>query len=150
MKHKLLKTNVVRLLDKQKVAYTLHTYEWHVLNAQMAECVYKTIVLISKNNTIYVCVIPLQSMIDLKKVALLCQEKQLSLLPLDDLERHTGYIRGGCSPIGMKKHYVTLVDDTIQTLSTVIVSAGKQGVQVELDTQTFVLFTKAKIASLIV
>lgn len=157
MKQKQIKTNAIRLLDKQNVTYQLHTYEWSedkyhsslFSDKNLAKCIYKTIVAVGKTQTIYVCLIPLMSMIDLKKVAHLCQEKHVSLLPLDELEQKTGYIRGGCSPIGMKKQYATFIDEAVQELSTVIVSGGKRGIQIELSKQSLIALTQAKMASLI-
>ena len=120
MKHKkdkIAKTNALRQLDKQKISYIIHTYEWSEDKSgglgvaekfpELAERVFKTIVLKGKSKNLYVCVIHGEAHLDLKKVAKACGEKNIDLLPLSDLEKETGYIRGGCSPVGMKKLFGT-------------------------------------------
>ena len=112
-KEKITKTNAVRQLDKQKIPYIIHTYEWSEDKSgglgvaeklpELADRVFKTIVLKGKSKNLYVCVIYGEAHLDLKKVAKDCEEKNIDLLPLSELEKATGYIRGGCSPVGMKK-----------------------------------------------
>ncbi|MBF0781108.1 MULTISPECIES: Cys-tRNA(Pro) deacylase [unclassified Granulicatella] len=153
----MVKTNAIRLLDKQKIAYRLYEYEWNedkhhsplLQHSELSKRVYKTILVIGKSQCIYVCLIPIWQNIDFKKVAHLTQEKSVSLLPLDDLEKKTGYIRGGCSPIGMKKQYTTFIDKSVNTSDTLIISGGKRGVQIELSRQALLRLTQAKIESLV-
>ena len=108
-KEKITKTNALRQLDKQKIPYIIHTYELSKDKseglgvAEKADRVFKTIVLKGKSKNLYVCVIHEEAHLDLKKVAKNCEEKNIDLLPLSELEKETGYICGGCSPVGMKK-----------------------------------------------
>ena len=112
-KEKITKTNALRQLDKQKIPYIIHTYELSEDKSgglgvaeklpELADRVFKTIVLKGKSKNLYVCVIHGEAHLDLKKVAKDCEEKNIDLLPLSELEKATGYIRGGCSPVGMKK-----------------------------------------------
>ena len=111
-KEKIAKTNALRQLDKQKIPYIIHTYEWSEDKSgglgvaeklpELADRVFKTIVLKGKSKNLYVCVIHGEAHLDLKKVAKACKEKNIDLLPLSELEKETGYIRGGRSPVGMK------------------------------------------------
>ena len=117
---KIHKTNALSILDKNRIKYKLYTYEWTeeksgVLGVaekfpEMAERIFKTIVLMGKSKKLYVCVINGNEHLDLKKVAKTCGEKNIDLLLLNELEKNTGYIRGGCSPVGMKKLYKTFFD----------------------------------------
>ena len=137
------KTNVARLLDKAKIAYELIPYEVdeNDLSAQHVaaglgeniEQVFKTIVLHGDKSGHFVCVIPGELEIDLKLAAKVSGNKKCELLPLKELLPTTGYIRGGCSPIGMKKPFPTVVDETAQLWDTIIFSAGKIGYQVEVS-----------------
>ena len=122
MKEKKIKTNALRILDKQKIEYEIHTYEWSEGTSsglgvaeklpELADRIFKTIVLKGKTKNLHVCVIPGAAHLDLKKVAKACGEKNIELLPLSELEKNTGYIRGGCSPVGMKKKYDTFFDES--------------------------------------
>lgn len=96
----------------------------------------------------YVFVIPVEKELDIKKAAKLVAEKKLDLLPESDLQKYTGYIRGGCSPIGMKKQYPTYIDASARDLQTMIVSAGKIGVQIELNHEYLARITRAHFAPL--
>ena len=108
-KEKIHKTNALRQLDKNKIPYTVHTYEWSEDKSgglgvaehfpELAERIFKTIVLKGKSKALYVCVIHGDAHLDLKKVAKACGEKNIDLLPLSELEKETGYVRGGCSPV---------------------------------------------------
>ena len=105
MKEKKIKTNALRILDKQKIEYEIHTYEWSEGTSsglgvaeklpELADRIFKTIVLKGKTKNLHVCVIPGVAHLDLKKVAKACGEKNIELLPLSELEKNTGYIRGG-------------------------------------------------------
>ena len=123
-KEKIIKTNALRQLDKQKIPYIIPTYEWSEDKSgglgvaeklpELADRVFKTIVLKGKSKNLYVCVIHGEAHLDLKKVAKACGEKNIDLLPLSELEKETGYIRGGCSPVGMKKLFRTFFDKEVE------------------------------------
>lgn len=137
------KTNALRILDKAGIPYVLHNYQSDgvALDAievayrlnQSIDKVYKTLVTIGASQRIYVLVINGADELNLKKTAAHLHEKHLELLPLASLLKVTGYVRGGCSPIGMKKLYATYFDEKILSLDRVIVSAGRIGLQMEIE-----------------
>ena len=136
------KTNVMRVLDAKKIAYESHTYEPDatLTGQQIAgilgeepEKVFKTLVTQGKSGGYYVFVVPVAHDLDLKKCAKAVNEKSIEMLPLKELTPLTGYVRGGCSPIGMKKAFKTVVNDTALGFDTIIFSGGKIGVQVEVS-----------------
>ena len=141
---KSVKTNALRLLDKAKIDYEIKEYQYdedhldgkHVLlQVEMdAKDVFKTLVL-KGNNDYLVCCIPVLEEIDLKKLAKASNNKSVAMIHMKDLLAVTGYIRGGCSPIGMKKPFKTVVHSSAQNFSTIIFSAGKVGYQIELSPQ---------------
>lgn len=142
-----LKTNAMRILDRAKVAYSFHTYEpgdkvdgITVANkmGQPLEKVYKTLVTRGKSGNYFVFVIPVAAGLDLKKAAKAVGEKSVQMIAVKEINKITGYIRGGCSPIGMKKQFVTVVSDSAQMQESIIVSGGRIGTQVELDPQTLI------------
>lgn len=162
MKHKkdkIAKTNALRQLDKQKIPYIIHTYEWSEDKSgglgvaekfpELAERVFKTIVLKGKSKNLYVCVIHGAVHLDLKKVAKACGEKNIDLLPLSELEKETGYIRGGCSPVGMKKLYRTFFDKEVEKFEKIMVSAGRRGLQMEVETEKLVGIVNGTIVDLL-
>ena len=162
MKHKkdkIAKTNAIRQLDKQKIPYIIHTYEWSEDKSgglgvaekfpELAERVFKTIVLKGKSKNLYVCVIHGAAHLDLKKVAKACGEKNIDLLPLSELEKETGYIRGGCSPVGMKKLYRTFFDKEVEKFEKIMVSAGRRGLQMEVETEKLVGIVNGTIVDLL-
>ena len=162
MKHKkdkIAKTNALRQLDKQKIPYIIHTYEWSEDKSgglgvaekfpELAERVFKTIVLKGKSKNLYVCVIHGAAHLDLKKVAKACWEKNIDLLPLSELEKETGYIRGGCSPVGMKKLYRTFFDKEVEKFEKIMVSAGRRGLQMEVETEKLVGIVNGTIVDLL-
>ena len=134
------KTNVMRLLDAKKIAYNHYTYPNTLLDGmsvadhlkQDYSKVFKTLVTIS-NNVCYVFVIPVNKTLDLKKSAKAVHVKSVDMLPQKELLLRTGYIHGGCSPIGMKKSYKTVVDISAKEYESIIFSAGKIGYQVEVN-----------------
>ncbi len=135
------KTNAMRLLEKGKIPYTVHTYEaaQAVDGVTVAgkigrppEQVFKTLVTKGKNGC-YVFVIPAAAELDLKKAARAVGEKAVEMLPVKELLKTTGYIRGGCSPLGMKKAYPTVIDSHAREWETIVVSAGRIGWQMELS-----------------
>ena len=135
------KTNVMRLLDQKKVSYKSYCYEGtgavsgiEVASAmdQEPEGVFKTLVTVSKSNKNYVFVIPVAEELDLKKAAKAVGEKAIDMLKQKDLLPLTGYIHGGCSPIGMKKVFPTVLHESAKGRDSIIFSAGKIGYQVEV------------------
>lgn len=152
------KTNVARLLDKAKVNYELIPYEVdendlsaiHVA-ASLGEdinCVFKTLVLHGDKSGYFVCVIPGEHEVDLKKAAKLSGNKKCDLIPMKELLPLTGYIRGGCSPIGMKKHFPTYIHSTCMDFPFIYVSAGQRGLQIKLAPQDLIRESKATIGDL--
>lgn len=140
MKKKTEKTNVMRILDQKKIQYTSYCYVdtgvisgmdvAAVLN-QNPEQVFKTLVTVGGSKTNYVFVIPVNRELDLKKAAIAVGEKSISMVKSKELLALTGYIHGGCSPIGMKKPFQTVIDSSAADFSTIIFSGGKIGYQVE-------------------
>ena len=155
---KINKTNAARLLDKAKIAYELIPYEVdendlsaiHVAASlgENIEQVFKTLVLHGDKSGYFVCVIPGEHEVDLKLAAKASGNKKCDLIPVKELLPLTGYIRGGCSPIGMKKLYPTSFDCACQNLETVIVSGGKIGYQIEVDPQDLIRLTRGSVAPL--
>ncbi|AXI09755.1 Cys-tRNA(Pro) deacylase [Oceanobacillus zhaokaii] len=141
-KKKIHKTNAIRILEKEKIAFVVHEYPWneeHIDAVTVAEKVampvekiYKTLVTKGDKTGITVACIPANNTLDLKALAKLSGNKKMEMLPMKELESVTGYIRGGCSPIGMKKTFPTFIAKNAQSIKTIIVSAGKRGMQVEL------------------
>lgn len=136
------KTNVMRMLDKHKINYKHYTYTGtgaisgiEVANAlhQNPAQVFKTLVTTGKSGTHYVFMLPAEKELDLKKASHAIGEKSVEMLKLKDLLPLTGYIHGGCSPIGMKKFFQTTIDSSAKNFDTIIFSAGKVGYQVELS-----------------
>lgn len=136
------KTNVMRILDKKKISYKHYTYctEKAISGMEVAqtlnqnpEQVFKTLVTISNNKKNYVFVIPVTHELDLKKAAKCVGEKKIEMIKSKELLPLTGYIHGGCSPIGMKKQFTTIIDGSAEVFDTIIFSAGKIGYQVELS-----------------
>ena len=153
------KTNAARLLDRARVPYTLHPYEYdesdlaaqHVADAlgQDISRVFKTIVLRGERAGYFVCVVPGDKEIDLKKAASAAGAKKAELIHMKELLPLTGYIRGGCSPVGMKKPFPTFFHLTATDFPTIYVSAGQRGLQMELDPQQLIAYVGAKVADLI-
>lgn len=137
-----IKTNAMRLLDQKKIAYTMHTYDnkdGKIDGVSVAakinkdpKQVYKTLVAQGTSKELYVFIIEVEAELDLKKAAKAAGEKKVEMLPVKDIQKYTGYIRGGCSPLAMKKQYATFIDREAEHLETIVVSAGKIGFQIEL------------------
>lgn len=141
MSKKELKTNAMRILDRQKIAYEYETYECdeftdgiHVADMLGHEhhLVYKTLVTVGRSGGHYVFVIPIEEEIDFKKAAKAVGEKSLSMLPLKELTNVTGYVRGGCTAIGMKKQYPARIQKEAKEFPYLYVSGGKVGMQIKL------------------
>ena len=134
------KTNVMRFLDSKKISYNYYTYSTEMVNAvEVANhigkdpaAVFKTLVTKGKSGELYVFMIPSEKELDLKKAAHAAGEKSLDMLPYKQLLPLTGYVHGGCSPIGMKKQFKTFIDTAAQSLEKICISAGQVGFQVEL------------------
>ncbi|MBO5015151.1 MAG: Cys-tRNA(Pro) deacylase [Bacteroides sp.] len=158
MKEKINKTNVARLLDKAKVKYELIPYEVdendlsaiHVAESlgENIEQVFKTLVLHGDKTGYFVCVIPGEHEVNLKLAAKVSGNKKCDLIPMKDLLPLTGYIRGGCSPIGMKKHFPTYIHETCEQFPYIYVSAGIRGLQIKLAPTDLIKESKAVICSL--
>ncbi len=136
------KTNVMRVLDQKKVAYEMHTYadteaisgvEVAVVLGQNPKQVFKTLVTVGASKRNYVFVIPVCEELNLKKAAKAVGEKSIEMIKSKELLPLTGYIHGGCSPIGMKKFFTTTIDESAREWDTIIFSAGKIGYQVEVS-----------------
>ena len=150
------KTNVMRLLDQKKVPYTPHTYPHGddavdgVTVAQMTGMdpakVFKTLVARGASKTPYVFVIPVACELDLKKAAKAVGEKSVAMLHVSELTPLTGYVRGGCSPVGMKKAFPTVFDESALSVPTVMVSAGKIGFQIECAPADLIGLVRAQTA----
>lgn len=159
MKEKINKTNVARLLDKAKVAYQLVPYEVdeadlsaiHVadqLGEDIAQ-VFKTLILQGDKSGYFVCIIPGADEVDLKKAAKASGNKKCEMIPVKDLLPLTGYIRGGCSPIGMKKHFPTYIHPTAEQYDRIYVSAGQRGLQIQLAPVDLIRESQAIIADIV-
>lgn len=157
MAKKTEKTNAARLLDKAGIDYQLIPYEVdeHDLAAQhVADClgqdvsrVFKTLVLHGDKSGHIVCVVPGNAEVDLKALAQASGNKKVEMIPMKDLLSVTGYIRGGCSPIGMKKPFPTYFHSTALDHDTIYVSAGVRGLQIEISPAELIRFTKATVAN---
>lgn len=155
---KIQKTNAMRMLDTLHIAYTPHEYDCGdgaidgvsvaKKTGQDPDRVFKTLVTQGASKAFYVFVIPVAAELDLKKAAKSVGEKSIAMLHVADLLKTTGYIRGGCSPVGMKKLFVTRVDETAELFDTILVSGGKQGLQVELAPADLLRAAQAETADL--
>ena len=153
------KTNVMRLLDKKKIEYKSHYYgdtdaisgvEVANVLGEDPDCVFKTLVTIGKTKNYYVFVIPVAKELDLKKAAKAVGEKSIEMIKSKELLPLTGYIHGGCSPIGMKKFFKTTIDETVLNWETLCISAGKIGYQIELSLEELKKVIRVEIADLTV
>lgn len=153
------KTNVMRILEKNKVTYTAHEYPHkkdavdgvtvaQLMNQDPAK-VFKTLVTKGHSGSYFVFVLPVACELDLKKAARSVGEKSVEMIAVKDIMKITGYIRGGCSPLGMKKEYKTTFHITANDIDTIIVSAGKIGYQIELAPSNLIALSKAQTADII-
>ncbi len=141
------KTNVMRVLDGKKISYEAHLYEQDAsltgediaaLNGEDPERVFKTLVTQGKSGAYYVFVVPVKAELDLKKAARAAGEKAIAMIKQKDLLALTGYVHGGCSPIGMKKAFPTFLHETAILYDRIFVSAGRVGCQIELKTDDLI------------
>ncbi len=147
------KTNAMRVLETNNIPYEVYTYESdgdfdgqsvaRKIGKEPAQ-VFKTLVTVAPSKNYYVFVVPVLHELDLKKCAKAVGEKAVEMIPVKDINKVTGYIRGGCSPIGMKKQYVTVVDSSCLAFETIVFSAGKIGYQVEIAPQSLLSLIGAK------
>lgn len=152
------KTNVMRILDKAKIPYRYYFYDHedgkidgvsvaHKLG-QNEEQVFKTLVTRGAGHGYYVFVIPVAKELNLKAAARSVGEKSVEMIHVTEINAVTGYIRGGCSPIGMKKQFPTVIDSSCESLPSIIVSAGKIGAQVELEPKALLAFIRGSSAEI--
>lgn len=148
----------MRILDRNKISYQYQTYECENFTDGIHtadrlglphERVYKTLVTIGKSGTHYVFVIPIEAELDLKKAARAVHEKSIELLPVKEITNVTGYVRGGCTAIGMKKAFPTTIQETAQTLDFIYVSGGKLGMQIQIAPNDLKSVTRAQYADVI-
>ena len=158
-KNKEVKTNAMRILDRMKIPYESHTYECgeFIDGLQIAdmlglphEKVYKTLVTVGNSKNYFVFVIPIAEELDLKKAARVVGEKSLAMIHVKDINAVTGYIRGGCTAVGMKKQYVTRIDESARELPKMVVSGGRLGSQLELKQDDLCRAAVAEYADVIV
>jgi Cys-tRNA(Pro)/Cys-tRNA(Cys) deacylase len=154
-----VKTNAIRILDSKKIAYEVLTYDNSdgkidgitvagKVGKDPSE-VYKTLVAQGASKNIFVFIIPVEAELDLKKAARAAGEKNVEMIPVKDIQKWTGYIRGGCSPLGMKKEYRTYLDESSKTLKAIVVSAGKIGVQMVLKPEDLIAVAKIETVDLL-
>jgi len=152
------KTNVMRILDQKKIKYESHSYkpdatmsgeEIALILGEDPEKVFKTLVTQGKSGAYYVFVVPVKAELDLKKAAKASGEKSISMIKQKELLPLTGYVHGGCSPIGMKKHFPTFIHETASSLKKLFVSAGKVGFQVELSPTDLIGLAGCTVADII-
>ena len=156
---KINKTNAARLLDAAAIEYELIPYEvdetdlgaQHIADqlGENIEQVFKTLILQGDKTGHFVCVIPGAEEVDLKKAAKVSGNKKADLIPMKELLPTTGYIRGGCSPVGMKKPFPTYIDETCILYDYIYVSAGVRGLQFKIEPQTLADFVEAQLVDLI-
>lgn len=153
------KTNAMRILDKHKISYELLTYEAKeavdgvTVASKIGKCteeVFKTLVTRGASKEIYVFVVPVEKELDLKKAAKVVKEKKIEMIPVSEINKLTGYVRGGCSPVGMKKNYQTVIHESAKNLSSFVVSGGKIGLQIEVNPVDLVKVIPIQLDSIIV
>jgi len=153
------KTNAVRILDRLKISYELIEYEVDESDLSAVhlaatagvpiEKVFKTLVLEGDKTGHFVCIVPGGEEIDLKKAALASSNKKVAMIPMKELETLTGYIRGGCSPLGMKKNFPVYIDTSAFDQPMIHISAGVRGMQIKLAPADLVFACKAKKAEIV-
>lgn len=158
-KDKKLKTNAMRILDSKKVSYEMLSYESedgkidgisvaHKIGVDEKN-VFKTLLAQGTSKELYVFVIPVAEELDLKNAAKIAGEKKVEMIAVKDIMKYTGYIRGGCSPIGMKKNYKTFIHESAEDLDFIIFSAGKIGHQIKMNPKDLVSVVEGEFAFLI-
>lgn len=154
-----VKTNAMRILDRNKIKYTLNTYECDnfIDGVSVADALgqdydmsFKTLVTVGKSGQYYVFAIPIAEELDMKKAAKVVGEKSVEMLHVKDINKVTGYIRGGCTPIGMKKQYPTVIHESAKKYDTIIVSGGRIGAQIFLAPDDLIKVSGGKYEDIIV
>ncbi len=158
MAKKEMKTNAMRMVENEGISYIEHTYDVSDgvpdgltvarRTNQDPDHVFKTLVTQGDDRNYYVFVIPVTSKLDLKACARAAGVKSVEMIPQKDLLRITGYIHGGCSPVGMKKRFPTYYDETVVLFDTILVSGGRVGLQMEINPDDLIALTNGKIAPL--
>jgi Cys-tRNA(Pro)/Cys-tRNA(Cys) deacylase len=152
------KTNVMRVLDGKKIPYVSHTYEPDAtmsgeeiagILGENPDKVFKTLVTQGKSGQYYVFVVPVKEELNLKKAASVASEKSVSMIKQKELLPLTGYVHGGCSPIGMKKQFKTFIHETATSYDKVFVSAGKVGYQIELSPEDLIAVSGANPSDIV-
>ena len=152
------KTNVMRLLDGKKIPYESHTYEQDAtlsgeeiagILGEDPKRVFKTLVTRGKSGAYYVFVVPVREELDLKKAAKACGEKAVAMIKQKELLPLTGYVHGGCSPIGMKKQFPTYIHESVAEFDKVYVSAGKVGFQIEIAAGDLISVAGCKVSDIV-
>lgn len=153
------KTNAMRILDSRKIEYKKFSYDTKdgkidgvsvasKTGKKITE-VYKTLVAEGTSRELYLFVLPVAMELDLKKAAKICKEKKIDLIAVKDLFTKTGYVRGGCSPIGMKKSYKTFIDKSAELIDTITISGGKIGLQIELKLSDLIKLIQGTTADIV-
>jgi Cys-tRNA(Pro)/Cys-tRNA(Cys) deacylase len=154
-----IKTNAMRILDKNKIKYEMITYECDefvdgIHTAEITgvpvEQSYKTLVMQGKSRQYYVFVVPVASEVDLKAAARAVSEKSIEMIHVKDITAITGYVRGGCSPLGMKKQFPTVIDASAEAFDEIYVSGGRIGTTIRLGTKDLAAVTRAVFAEVAV
>ena len=155
---KKFKTNALRMLDKAKIPYSIKEYEYdeeHLEGRHVASqvdmdpnAIFKTLVLHDHHNEHLVCCVPVLEEIDLKKLAKLAGRKSVEMIHQKDLLSVTGYMRGGCSPVGMKKQFPTYIDESILKVNEVAFSAGKRGYQMIVNVQQILTYLNVELGDI--
>lgn len=159
MSSKVVKTNAMRVLDKEKIEYSTYSYDNEdgkidgisVANkiGVSADNVFKTLVSKGNSGDYFVFVLPVNMELDLKKAAKAVGQKSVEMIKVADINKVTGYIRGGCSPIGMKKQFVTVIDETCTILDFIVISAGKIGHQIKINPEDLLELIGAKTVDIV-
>ena len=153
-----VKTNAMRILERSKIPYKLNRYECkefidgvHIADmlGQRYDMSFKTIVTIGKSGGYYVFALPVDKELDLKKAAKAASEKNVELLPVKDINKVTGYIRGGCTPIGMKKQYPVIIHESALVFDEIIICGGRIGEQIFISPKDLLSVTNGKTADVI-
>ena len=153
-----IKTNAVRLLEQKNIPYTLYPYETEdgqndglsvaEKTGVEPERVFKTLVAQGASRQYYVFLVPVLEELHLKKAAQACGEKKIDMIPMKELLPLTGYVKGGCSPVGMKKKFRTFIDQSGDNFEEILVSGGKVGLQIGLHPKDLVIITEARWADI--
>ena len=154
-----IKTNAMRILDSEKIVYNQYSYDYSdgLIDGitvagrigKSPEEVFKTLVAQGVSGEYYVFIIPVDEELNLKAAAKSVKEKSISMIKVADITKVTGYIRGGCSPIGMKKNYKTVINNSAESLDMIIVSAGKLGHQIQLSPEDLIRTTNGQFHNII-